>query len=75
MRVSEWLKAQTRKSLQKLTKLKLKMKKFLSTHFFKAQFNFNPLVWTLHSRKLNNRINRLHRRCLRIIYDSKLSCY
>ena len=37
--------------------------------FFKAQFNYN-LLWTLHSRKLNNRINKLHERCLRITYNN-----
>ena len=26
-----------------------------------------------HSRTLNNKINRLHERCLRIIYNDKLS--
>ena len=41
--------------------------------FFKAQFNYCPVVWMFHSRSLNNKINRLHERCLRIIYNDKHS--
>ena len=43
------------------------------TAFFKAQFNYCPAVWMFHSRSLNNKINRLHERCLRIIYNDKHS--
>ena len=41
--------------------------------FFKAQFNYCPAVWMFHSRSLNNKINRLHEHCLRIIYNDKHS--
>lgn len=42
--------------------------------FILSQFGYCPLVWMFHSRKLNNRINRLHERALRIVYqDRKLS--
>ena len=41
--------------------------------FFTAQFNYCPLVCTCHSRANNNKINRLHERCLQIIYDNKNS--
>ena len=38
------------------------------------QFSYCPLVWMFHSRTLNNRINRLHERGLRIVYkDYKLT--
>ena len=43
--------------------------------FFKSQFNYCPLVWMCHSRALNNKINRLHERCLRIIYNDKHSSF
>ena len=33
-----------------------------------SQFNYCPLIWMLHSRTLNNKINRLHERALRIVY-------
>ena len=42
--------------------------------FFESQFGYCPLIWMFHSRTLNNRINRLHERALRITYkDPKLS--
>ena len=41
--------------------------------FFKAQFNYCPAIWMFDSRSLNNKINRLHERCLRIIYNDKHS--
>ena len=42
--------------------------------FIESQFGYCPLVWMHHNRTLNNRINRLHERALRITYkDAKLS--
>ena len=41
--------------------------------FFKCQSNYCPVIWMFHSRTLNNKINRLHERCLRVIYNDKLS--
>ena len=37
--------------------------------FFKSQFSYCPLSWMFPSRTLNKKINRLHQRCLRIIYS------
>ena len=48
-------------------------KKTLMNAFFKAQFNYCPLVWMLHSRRLNNKINRLHERCLRVVHNNNQS--
>ena len=44
-------------------KLRLIMKAFIE-----SQFSYFPLVWMFHSRTLNNRINRLHERGLRMVY-------
>ena len=33
-----------------------------------SQFNYCPLVWMFHDRKLNNKINKMHLRALRIAY-------
>ena len=41
--------------------------------FFKAHFNYFPIIWMFHSYCLNNRINRLHERCLRMVYNDKVS--
>ena len=53
--------------------MELLKRHILVNAFFKAQFNFCPAVWMFHNRSLNNKINRLHERCLRIIYNNKHS--
>ncbi len=47
-------------------KLKLLMKTFV-----KSQFNYCPLVWMFHNRTLNNKINNLHQRALRLVYKNE----
>ena len=51
-------------------KLKMIMKAFVL-----SQFNYCPLVWMFHSRELNNRINRIHERALRIAYKDQQSTF
>ena len=46
----------------------------IKTLFF-SQFNYCRLVWMCHSRKLNNKINRLQERALRIVYNDKSSTF
>ena len=50
-------------------------KKILMNAFFNTQFSHSPLTWMFHSRKLNNKINKLHERCLRIVYNNNNSTY
>ena len=38
--------------------------------FVESQFVYCPLIWMFHSRTLNNRINRLHERALRLVYKT-----
>ena len=45
----------------------------LMNAFFNAQLNYCPTTWMFHSCSLNNKINRLHERCLRMIYNDKQS--
>ena len=40
--------------------------------FFKSQFNCFPF-WKFHRRLLNNEINKLHEKYLRIVYNDKKS--
>ena len=40
-----------------------------------SQFNYCPLMWMLHSRTLNNKINCLHERALRIVYSDYKSAF
>ena len=37
--------------------------------FITSQFSYCPLIWMLHSRTLNNRINNIHERALRLTYQ------
>ena len=37
--------------------------------FIDSQFGYCPLVWICHSMKLNNRINKIHERALRLVYE------
>ncbi len=43
--------------------------------FVDSQFSYCPLVWMFHSRKMNNKINRLHERSLRILYKDDISTF
>ena len=43
--------------------------------FFKSQFNYSPLAWMMHSRKLKKKINRLHERCLHLACNDGLSSF
>ena len=47
-------------------KLKIIMKTFIT-----SQFNYCPLTWMFHNRTLNNKINRLHERALRLVYNDE----
>ena len=53
--------------------MELPKRRILMNAFSKAQFNYCPIIWMFHSRCLNNKINRLHERCLRMIYKDKIS--
>ena len=45
-------------------KLKMLMKSFVI-----SQFSYCPLIWIFHSKKMNNRINHLHERALKLAYN------
>ena len=38
--------------------------------FIQSQFNYCPLIWMFHCRTINNKINRLHERALRLVYKN-----
>ena len=54
----------------KIDKLRVLMKAFIE-----SQFGYCPLIWMFHSRKLNNLINRIHERALRIVYKDHNSTF
>ena len=39
--------------------------------FFRAQFNYCPLIWMCHIERIIIKENRLNERCLQLIYDDK----
>lgn len=43
--------------------------------FIYSQFQYCPLAWMFHSRKLNNNIDKLHERALRITYRDQNSSF
>ena len=52
----------------------LAKRKSLMKAFVTSQFNYCPLIWMFHSRQLNNRINKIQERALRLVYrDNKLA--
>ena len=43
--------------------------------FIQSQFGYCPLIWMCHSHALNTRINRIHERALRIVYNDHTSTF
>ena len=63
---------QASRKLQALSRISIYMdmekRRTLMNSFFLSQYSYCPLIWMFHSRTLNNRINKLHERCLRVVY-------
>ena len=53
--------------------LKFKQGKLLLNAFITAQFSYASVIWMFHSRNLNNRINHIHERALRLLYKDYTS--
>ena len=68
------------KSNRKLSAL-ARVAKFLSFQkrctlfkaFIESQFKYCPLAWTFHGRQTNNKINKVHERALKIVYDDTVT--
>ena len=43
--------------------------------FIESEFGYYPLVWMFSGRQENNRINHLHERALRIVYNDYKSTF
>ena len=41
----------------------------------KSQFNYCPLIWMFHSRRLDNKINNVHEKALRTVYSDYKSTF
>ena len=55
--------------------MSIEKRKVVMNAFCTTQFSYCPLVWMCHSRANNSKINMLHERCLRIIYNDKQSSF
>ena len=55
--------------------LSFHLKKVLLSSFVHSHFAYAPLVWMFHSRQMNNKINKVHKRALRILYDDEDSTF
>ena len=55
--------------------MSLSKKKILMNSFFNYQFSYWLFIWVFCSRIVNNKINRLHERCMHLIYGNKTSSF
>ena len=55
--------------------LPFKKKRVLIKAYIESQFEYSPLVWMFYGRQVNNRINCLHDRALRMIYEESTSSF
>ena len=53
----------------------LPKRKVLTKAFITSQFSYCRLVWMLHSSSLNNQINNIHERGLRLTYKDNKSSF
>jgi len=52
-----------------------KQKKIIMNTFITSHFGYCPLVWMFHNRTLNRRINNIHERALRLVYNDSHSTF
>ena len=50
-------------------------RRLLMKYFIESQFAYSPLVWMFHDRGFNNKINKLHERTLRFVYQDDISSF
>ena len=55
--------------------LNFDQRKLLLNAFITSHFSYAPVVWMFQSRKLNNRINKIHERALRLVYKDYTSSF
>ena len=55
--------------------MSLEIRRKLMKAFIESQFNYCLMIWMLHSRTLNYKINRIHERALRTVYSDYKSSF
>ena len=53
--------------------MSFKQRRIILKTFIESQFGYCPLIWIFDSRRVNNKINHLHERSLRIVYKDNYS--
>ena len=51
--------------------INIRQRRMMMRALFNSQFGYCPLIWVFHGRMANNKINKLHERCLQIICNNK----
>ena len=59
----------------RLCALSFEKRRIIFKSFVESQFKYCPLIWMFHGRLTNNKINRLHERALRIVYNDYESTF
>ena len=82
IKFDEYILIQCKKAVRKLCArgrvckfLNLERRRYLMKAFIESQFAYCPLVWMFCSRSSNNRINHLHERALKIVYNNHSSIF
>ena len=55
--------------------MNMQKRKIIVKSFVTSQFGYCPLIWMFHSRRLNNKINYIDERALRITYQDHISTF
>ena len=55
--------------------MNIQRRRTIMKSFVNSQFSYFPLIWMFHSRRLNNKINSIHERALRITYQDNTSTF
>ena len=53
----------------------LQKRRIVLKSFIESQFSYCPLIWMFHGRITNTKINRIHERALRLIYNDYISTF
>ena len=57
------------------TFMSFEKRRTLMKAFIQSQFAYCPLIWMFHLRTMNNKINRIHERALRLVYSDHVSSF
>ena len=55
--------------------MNMQKRRIIMKSFVTSQFGYCLLIWMFHSRRLNNKINSIHERALRITYQDHISTF